>query len=318
MFDLNAFSAEIFAPTLTILGVVGNFFGIVVSSRRALAKLGPQTIYTCLFIFDSLNFPLILKPYLQYAFNFDITNISGLSCKGYWYVSYALATISPMINVFISIERFISLAYPSRKFFLRKKSVQLVYTALVTLFNLLIYIPIALYFDKMTIQFNQTMNSSNETMASYVTCDFTDHYWLEVLGYLDLSNRVIMPSVLMILFSLLIILTIFRSRQRVSVNIQANRTLKRDIRFALLSIFLNLVYIAFSLPVSILVLFPFYYNNEFYVFFTFVYFVAYSANFYLMIFVNRLFREKFFSLFYKRKSNQAIRNRGTNAVLNRP
>jgi hypothetical protein len=290
-FNLDTFSANILAPIIIILGQFGNLFGLIVISRKKLKKIGPQITYIAMFIFDWISFILIFQPYLFYSFNKDITLFSFLACKLYWYFTYAFATISPMLNVYISIERFISLAYPTRKYILLKDKFQLAYIIALTLFNLGVYMPIGIYFD--------LVDESNQTV-----CNFVDHFWLVTYGYLDLINRVIIPSLLMIIFSLLIIRTIFKSRNRVSNNGHVNRTFKKDVRFALLSILLNIFYILFSLPVSILYLFSNYWLNPLYIFFSFLYYIAYSANFYLIFSVNSLLRQEFYSLFISSKIQQ--------------
>jgi len=71
-----------------------------------------------------------------------------------------------------------------------------------------------------------------------------------------------------------------------------------------MSILLNIAYCVFSLPVSILLLFPNYWLNPLYVFFSFVFFLAYSANFYLILTANRLFRGGFLSIFACSKNQQ--------------
>lgn len=147
------------------------------------------------------------------------------------------------------------------------------------------------------ISFDTMVIDSNQTNTSYIICDFTDLYRQTVLGYLDLSNRVIMPSILMVLFTILIILAIFYSRKKVSSSIQNNNRLKKDIRFAILSIILNIVYILLSLPVSIVVLFPDYSTNQLYILVNYLYFAAYMVNFFLMISINSLFRSEFIDIF---------------------
>jgi len=249
---------------------------------------------------------------MQYAFKIDVTSFSSLACKSYWYISYAFATISPMLNVYISIERFISIAYPSKREILRKKHIQWAYTIVLTLFNLGLYVPVGLFND-LVIQSNKT------------ACDFIDIYWTHTCGYIDLINRVIVPSLLMIIFSIMIITTIFKSRSRMAVfssSSRQNRTFQKDVRFSLLSIMMDISYIVFSLPVSILVLFPNYWLSPEYILFSFIFFMAYSANFYLLFSANRLFRGGFYSIFVcsktqpqQQRPNRAItgeitRNRG--------
>ena len=297
-FDLNVFSSSIFAPILIMLGTFGNIFGTIISTKKNLIKLGPQNVYICMFIFDCINLPLIIQPYLAYQFNTDITLMSSWVCRAYWYVSYAMATVSPMMNVYISVERFISISisYQSYRFFLRRKTVQTVYILTSILFNLLINIPIAFYFDVMVIDDNET----NNTKSSYMLCNFVDDYSQTLLGLVDLAIRVFIPSALMIVFSVLIVFTIFASRSRVSRSIQDNRMFRNDVRFSVTCILLNAVYIVFSLPISILILFPNNTSHELYIFFTFLFFGAYAVNFYCMLASNRLFRAEFVHLFTSR------------------
>jgi hypothetical protein len=167
----------------------------------------------------------------------------------------------------------------------------LAYILAVVVFNLLIYIPVGIYFDLVI----NAANESNQT----VVCNFVDPYWQNMIGHLDLTNRMILPSLLMIIFSISIIVTIFKSRLRMmSSNLNDNNRmlLMKDVRFGMTSICLNFFYILFSLPISILFLLPNYWSSPFYVFIFVVFFSAYSVNFYLMFAINRLFRKCFYSI----------------------
>jgi len=280
-FNLEIFSAF---TVLIIIGLFGNLFGLIVISKKKLNKIGPQITYIAMFIFDWVNFVTIFQPYLLYSFNIDVTIVSSLACKSYWYIGFAFAPIPSMLNVYISIERFISLAYPSKKYILLKNKIQLAYIIALTLLNIGLYVPIGIYYD-LVAAYNQTV------------CDYVDVYWLKTCGYIDLINRVIIPSLLMIIFSLLIIMTIFKSRTRITSNIRANRTFQKDVKLSIISIMINISYILFSLPVSILVLFPNFLFNPLYIYFNCVYFLSYSSNFYLIFTANSLFRRGFYYLF---------------------
>jgi hypothetical protein len=288
-FNIDNFSTMILTPIIIILGLFGNLFGLIVISKKKLKKIGPQIIYITLFLFDLINLALIFKPYIQYEFNKDITIISKLACKSYWYINYVFGAISPMFMVYISFEQFISLAYSNRKYFLLNNRIQLIFIASITLFNILVNLPVLIYFD--------VVNELNQT-----TCDFVDVNWMSNLGYLDLFNRVCIPILLMIISSLLIIGTILiKSRSRILSNnntISAdNNIFRKHVHISLISVCLNISYILFSLPVSILILFSNYWLNPFYVFFVFIYFLAYSIKFYLIFSMNRLFRGGFYSIF---------------------
>jgi hypothetical protein len=289
-FNLNIFSSTYLAPAIIILGLFGNLFGLIVISKKKLAKIGPQTVYISLFIFDLLKFFLIFQPYTLFTFNIDIALFSRLICKSYFYINFAFGSISPVLNVYISIERYISIAFSAKKDFLRKKNIQLGFSIILILFNLILYVPTFKAFDLAT--------KENRTFC------VADFIWLETYGYIDLTNRVILPFVLMIIFSLLIIYTIFKSRSRMTSNTRVNRTLRKDIRFSLISISLNVSYIVFSLPISIIPLLPILRLNTFILFFLFIHYIAYSANFYLFFLANSLFREGFYSIFICSKNRR--------------
>jgi hypothetical protein len=303
MKDLNDFSSNVLAPILIVLGIIGNIFGLIVTSKKQLKKIGPQLVYIAMFIFDFINLLTFFKFYLQFAFNIDFTVDSSLACKSYWYIQYSFATTSPMMQVIISIERFILIAYPIRKQFLIKTRIQLAYIFAIPLFNFFLYIPVGIYFDLVIDENNQTV------------CNFVHLYWQTTIGYIDLVNRLIVPFLLMIIFSILIIITIFRSRRR--MNNRDNKILSKDIRFAITSITLNIFYILFSLPISILFFLPQYWLNPFYVFLFIVFFLAYSINFYLIFLTNRLFRKGFYSIFKSCNSSDTNKNNNINTGTTR-
>ena len=96
-------------------------------------------MYIALFIFDLLKFFLIFQPYILFTFNIDIALFSSLICKTYFYINFVFASISPVLNVYISVERYISIAYSVKKDFLRKKKIQLGFSILLVIFNLILY-----------------------------------------------------------------------------------------------------------------------------------------------------------------------------------
>ena len=78
---------------------------------------------------------------------------------------------------------------------------------------------------------------------------------------------------------------------------RANRKFRKDVKFSLISVTLNVSFIVFSLPISMILLQPNFRINPFLIFFVFIHYIAYSANFYLLFLANSLFREGFYSVF---------------------
>ena len=301
LFDLAIYSTKYFAPTIIILGVFGNLFGLIVISKKKLNKIGPQIAYIALFISDFFNFVLIFQSYTLIEFNINITSFSNFACKSYWYLNFALGPISPMLNVYISIERYISVAHSSKKHFLLKKQIQFAFIIAITMYNFILYIPFSIYEYLIVIDYNQTN----------ITLCYMDPYLNYVYNIIDLVNRVIIPFLLMIIFS---------SRRRISSNnAQTNRSFRRDIRFSLIIILLNISFIVLSLPVTLLVFVApssgsdsVLYVNLLY-FFNYIYFLSFCTNFYLMFAVNSLFRGGFYSIFIRSNKTQTNRQ-----VINQP
>ena len=241
---------------------------------------------------------MIFQSYALFAYDINITLFSRLSCKTFFYLTYVVASISPVLNVYISIERYISIAHSAKKAFLRKKEIQYGFIIVLTLSNLILYAPTVISFEFSIIE-------------NHSVCNYVNFFWQQTYGYIDLTNRVIIPFALMIIFSILINHTVFTSRSRMASNTHANRTFRKDVKFSLTSVSLNVSYIVFSLPVSIILLLPNYRLNPFLIFFLFIYNIAYSANFYLIFLANSLFRTGFYSIFIWSK----IRRRNTNTAV---
>ena len=76
MIDFKYFLYSIFPPMILTIGLVGNLLGLLVLTRKRLAKIGPRNIYRYLFLMDSIYLSLILEPYLETEFNLDFCIIS--------------------------------------------------------------------------------------------------------------------------------------------------------------------------------------------------------------------------------------------------
>ena len=143
------------------------------------------------------------------------------------------------------------------------------------------------------------MNDTNSTD----TCYFIDSYSKNILSFLDLVNRASLSYILLLTFTIANIRTIFKSRKRISTN----KRLAKDIKFAITSIILNLIFIFFTLPVTIIVFFPVNINNDYFICLSFLFFIAYGVNFYTMTLFNSAFRAfrklkiQFKNLFYRKK-----------------
>lgn len=247
--------------------------------------------------------------YMKYAHSIDLTVWYGFfSCKLTFYIGYVLDAISPYLLVYISVEKYISITYQAKSSILRSKRNQLIFLTLLVTFNDLLYIEVPFYYDVI----KQDLNFSNQTVTSVYKCTFLSYSEQLTSSYIDLVNRLMVPLALMVCFSSLLISAIFKSRRRVaSSSSNENTQLKRDVRFAVTSFSMNLLFFILNMPVSLIYFFPDAIGSNIVYFSTFYfYFISYAINFYIMIGTNRLFRQEFFSLYTDLKANNSNQMNG--------
>ena len=223
------------------------------------------------YFIDSIYLPQIIIAYMGTGFNYDPTVLSILSCKIYNYFNYAFDGFSPQLLVYISIEKFISISYPTKRFILRKKRNK-------SFFALIYYIPQAFCWDIIDVS-----NTNNETPI--FQCGYINFELEQISSYMDAIHRLILPFILLFILSALLIGSIFGSRRRVSDSVNENRQLKRDVRFAISKFSMNLLFMALNLPLSIIQFLPSYsmisWSSTFYLFY-----LSYGINFYVLLITN--------------------------------
>lgn len=106
-------------PLVLFLGLVGNTLGLVVLQHPDLNKIGPRDTYTNVLAWDSFYLIQIVVNYLQYTFSINLSSLSVISCKLWNYFNYSLANVSSWLIVYISLERCVSIQFPSWQIFLR-------------------------------------------------------------------------------------------------------------------------------------------------------------------------------------------------------
>jgi len=179
-----------------------------------------------------------------------------------------------------------------------------------------------LNFSLSTNSSNEVFNSSSEsfnTSSKQITtnktikyeCNFSVLTQENIYSWMDLINLTILPFSLMIIFSSLLIHTIFQSRLRIQDRDSRLRTkdrnrLKKDIKFALTCILFNCIFIVLNLPICVANLFfEFFYS--YYDVFLSIYYFSYCINFYILFLFNSIFRKQFLGIF----SESSLKRRGT-------
>jgi hypothetical protein len=235
---------------------------------------------------------------LIYGFNFDPIIISNIGCQIYDFFNYALDALSPWCLVYISVEKFISIAYPGKRLIFKKERNQIIFFIILCLFNFIYHL-------------NIPFSVEIETINNLTLCFFNSYENQIIISNMDLFNYILIPFFLMILFSFLLIRSIFKARRRVDINNsdREHKRLRQDIKVSLSLLLMNLIFILLNLPLTIGLLLPTsYYNLDLYVLLSYIFNISSAINFYLILLTNSLFRQEFYSLFkiIKKNNNQQI------------
>lgn len=286
------YSVYFVIPTIIfVFGLIGNCLGLIVLKSEKLKKIGPIRTYRFLFITDTVYLFSILKTNIQVVYGVDIVTLSNLSCKLFTYFLNALASVPPMLLVYISIERFLSIKKADKSHLLRNKTSQRIYFLAIICFNFIFYMPVLLIYE---------LKEAHNSSMSDPVCTFSDSG--NILFVMIFTNRIFLPFLLMFTATILLIQTIFSSRNRIQANytFRENYRFRKDVKFAFTSITINIMFIILNLP-FILVYFLFRFDMIMLVLTLNLFLISYAINFYLILVSNYLFRKQFFLLFDSKK-----------------
>lgn len=307
------FILNIFPPFLLIIGVIGNSLGFIVltSNTNKLSKLSVRNLMRFIAIIDTLYLFQIVADFLTNSYNLDIRLISSYSCKIFVYFNYCICPIGSWSIVFVSVERMASITSPKLSKLFDKRKFQFRLCLFIIIFNLIYYIPFALFND-LIVADDVLQNSSNTTN---VVCTYVDDIYSEVLPLMDLFNSALIPFIILTLTSINTIYNIFKSRSKFSnhqsdnqnisnnnrlpTNTNRNEKFKKDIKFAITLIILNFIYLFFNLPICITNYID---TTDFiYILTLYIFYANFATNFWIFFIFNSLFRNELIYLLFKIK-----------------
>lgn len=275
------------------IGLVGNFFVAMVYSSQSLRKFSMSTYFLFISFFDTLPLVDYFLIYLRDERNVDIAITSNFWCKLKSYTTFTIGAISPWLMVLVSLDRFFSIYFIRMFPIFDKLKFQLSLIAAIVMFNGIFYLQ-WMWSSHLVVV---VITATNTTTSSIVVCDITG----AVSFWMDLFNSSIVPFLLMIVLSLAIIGRVRQSRKR-SMASNLRKISRRDRKFAITSITLNLVFLGLSLPSVTYNLITYYLRVESTLnitianFINMLYYVYYASGFYVQIVVNSVFRDAFLSM----------------------
>ena len=311
---MNSETKEVFTnifgyslPILLIIGAIGNLFSFIIFSRDKFRKTSFSLYFRVLAISDTFTLLYTIYDMEKEMFGIDLQNSSYFWCKIANYWLYSIAPVSGWLLVVISIDRMLSIIRPNKFLFMKNKKTQALICCLNLVYNLIFYIPLIVYKDYQEIK---NTNSSNSTEIVYKCVDLEEE---TVMNWFGLFNSTILPFLLMAISTSITVTKLFKSRSKTTAEAKLNSKLKqRDIKFAVTSVVLNVLFFVFNSPVCVFNLVSDNVRMEdvdanlIYSFTLFCYYLNFSVVFYVNLLSNHFFRHELLVFLRLRKPSQKI------------
>jgi len=261
----------VFLTLILVVGLFGNLIGFIVFIKKDRRKLPSYKIYITLSIMDSFSLVFQIGKDLLFHLGIDL------------------------FKFIISIQ--FSKFYITKKYWLQKLIILGAFVC-----NLIAFTPVLIYAElRPNISINISINN-----YGFSECNFFEKDSL--IDNIDLIYGFAVPFLFMFTFSGLLIFIIFKSRLKIlHLSNQHDRNrLKKDIKFAVSSIFINLFFFILNIVTCV-------YTNEKlsveYDISLWVYYISFCVNFYILFAFNSIFRKKIFFLFNFRSKYSNNRQR---------
>jgi hypothetical protein len=300
------FAKFFYAMTLTNIaiisvGIIGSILSFIVFNRKAFAKNSISIYCRALAIADSfMLFQLAVN--IGMVFNVNILILSNILCKLYFYASYGLSAIPGWILVAYSIDKLLCVSHQSAKFqFLKKKSSQIAIVVIIVTFNCALYVEYPILVELVV-----PVGSNNVTEQ----CDATYMPYALEFNILYVLEANLIPFAIMIFSTIYTVRSIVRSARMNSNHLFVNeralaRRRARDVKFAMNSIILNVLFIFLKTPATLIYVIKiedFFTRYYWLTSCTIPFFLNYSITFFVHLITNSIFRREFLIMigFYRR------------------
>ena len=281
------FLYEIFPFILTFIGFFSNLFILIIFSRKKLNTVPSKNLFKLLAIIDFIYCLVSFSRINQAAF----IGYSKLTCALGIYAVYLCPAISAWLLSCISIEKLLTIMKPILKDFFKKTNYQIFICVFVCSLNSLLYSPIIVLNDNNY----RDINSTQIKDVYFDRCNIFQSQFGNVLSNFDLVQGVILPFIVMFTCSIYLVMFIFKSRKRAfkTRSVKSKRILKKDIQFAMNTLFLDILFIIFNIPLAIFMILEI---NYLALIFLFFFNFRSCSNLFIYLIFNTIFRKEFLFL----------------------
>ena len=235
----------LFYSSLTLLpfGLVSNLFSIVIFTRKRFNKGTMGFYYTSISIVNAIEITIGFFIFYTQSLHQDVLLYSDLSCKLFLYSLFLFIEMSTWLNLFVTADRMITIAYPNRfKILTNKPKLLKLFLALFLILaifnipNLFFQVDVSSSFNPLT---NQTSTIKHCTSSPLV---------MRARDFVVLTFRYIVPIFLTSIMNTFLIYKVFKIKNRIRALTSVRNSIKRDYNFAVSVIALNIVFLVSLIP----------------------------------------------------------------------
>lgn len=257
-----------FSLTIPILGVPGNLGLFLIYSTKSLRKLSISIYFRSIAIFNLFICIFWINIILDYVYNINIVNSSNFWCKFAWFTIYV--PIVGWIEAAINLDRMRTIMFRRKLLFTTTHIFQIALVSLIILYNSAYYLISAisprirtLYASTTTGHYsfaddyfvsNTTIITKNTTLVMHVC--YMPYYY--IYNYMDLPNSTLLPFLVKIIASVLTVVFIVKKRKQMRAkNSSLSHQRRRNRKFAITVIAMDVAFIVMTMPYNILFLINF-------------------------------------------------------------
>ena len=303
LFKMNSIQSNVYSSLIAFtffFGIFGNFICFLVYSRKKLEKISSSFFFKSMAVSDIFILFQLIRHFLREVFNYNLKFLTDASCKITNYVLFSNISVSAWIMVYIIFDRFISIKYFQKFNFRNDLKIKRFILFSIFLISFIFYVPFGIYF-----KFKEENNAKNQTGIEAYCSNFKNY---NIFYILDLFYSSVIPFLLMICFSIVLSIFIFKSRNRFNnpISKKDKKTLKKDVQFSVTTIVLCVIFLATNFPSAMIDFFEFY--PFIYYMIDYLLFVNCSWQFVIHLITNKIFRKEIIRIILEiTRTNQTIR-----------
>jgi hypothetical protein len=235
-------------PVIALIGLTANCLSFLIFSR----KIFKNTVFIIYFrfyvVFQIINLVMPINKMLELNLDIFLSRISSFACKLRYFYGNLNYSICSWLLVAISLDRYLSISYPS-KFALRKKPLfQVSLCCFVIGLSIFFNISYWFYYSEESSWKNQT-NQTNQTKR--IDKCVSHSILIDLVKFVQ---QYLCPFLFMSSFTFLTAKNLYQSRRKVNSKItnSSSKTMSNDRKFTIISVFINVLFLLFNLPYYLL------------------------------------------------------------------